>query len=103
MADIVINISNVGISGGSNCIDTFTHEIGHNFGAGHQFRDGKSVGAQPTAGAYIVPGKFNTVMSSIGTGDINRNYGLNRFSNPRLNCASVTCGDPQQADNAATT
>ena len=102
VADIVINISNVGISGGSNCIDTFTHEIGHNFGAGHQFRDGKSVGAQPTAGAYIVPGKFNTVMSSIGTGDINRNYGLNRFSNPRLNCASVTCGDPQQADNAAT-
>ena len=73
VADIVINISNVGISGGSNCIDTFTHEIGHNFGAGHQFRDGKSVGAQPAAGAYIVPGKFNTVMSSIGTGDVNRN------------------------------
>lgn len=102
VADIVINISNVGISGGSNCIDTFTHEIGHNFGAGHQFRDGKSVGAQPAAGAYIVPGKFNTVMSSIGTGDVNRNYGLNRFSNPRLNCASVACGDSQQADNAAT-
>ena len=102
VADIVINISNVGISGGSNCINTFTHEIGHNFGAGHQFRDGKSVGAQPSAGAYIVPGKFNTVMSSIGTGDVNRNYALNRFSNPRLNCASVTCGDPQQADNAAT-
>lgn len=99
--DVLINISNVGISGGSNCLNTFSHEIGHNFGAGHQFRNGQSVGALPMAGAFIVPGKFNTVMSSIGTGDINRGYALNRFSNPQLNCASVACGDNEQADNAS--
>jgi len=99
--DVLINISNVGISGGSNCLDTFTHEIGHNFGAGHQYRNGESVGALPAAGALIVTGKFNTVMSSIGTGDINRNYGLPRFSNPRLNCAAIACGDIEQADNAS--
>jgi len=99
--DIVINISNVGISGGSNCIDTFTHEVGHNFGAGHQFQNGQSVGALPSAGALLMPGKFNTIMSSIGTGDVNRNFKLNRFSNPYLNCAAVACGDTVQADNAA--
>lgn len=100
--DILINISNVGISGGSNCIDTFTHEVGHNFGAGHQYVNGQSVGARPAAGALIVPGKFNTIMSSIGTGDINRNYKLNRFSNPALTCAAVACGDSNTANNAAT-
>jgi hypothetical protein len=100
--DILINISNVGISGGSNCIDTFTHEVGHNFGAGHQYVNGQSVGARPAAGALIVPGKFNTIMSSIGTGDINRNYKLNRFSNPALSCAGVSCGDSNTANNAAT-
>lgn len=101
-SDILINISNVGISGGSNCVNTFTHEIGHNFGAGHQFSEGVSVGKLPFAGALLVEGKFNTVMSSIGTGDINRNYKLNRFSNPHLNCAGVACGDTEQADNAST-
>jgi hypothetical protein len=100
--DFLANISNVGNSGGSICGNTFTHEIGHNFGAGHQFVNGSSVGARPTAGAWIINNKFNTVMSSIGTGDINRNYSLNRFSNPDLKCAGVSCGDKLQADNAAT-
>lgn len=99
--DIVINVSNVGNSGGSICGKTFTHEIGHNFGAGHQFVGGNSVGARPTGGAWIVNGKFNTVMSSIGTGDVNRNYALHRFSNPDLTCAGVPCGDKTRADNAA--
>lgn len=100
--DVVANISNVGLSGGSNCVDTFTHEVGHNFGAGHQWLNGGSVGALPVSGALIVSGKFNTVMSSIGTGDVNRGYRLNRFSNPRQTCAARVCGDSQQADNAYT-
>ena len=99
--DILINISNVGISGGSSCGYTFTHELGHNFGAGHQFVNGVTVGSRPSAGAFIVNGKFNTVMSSIGTGDVNRNYSLHRFSNPDLTCAGVPCGDRARADNAA--
>lgn len=102
VADIVINISNIGSSGGSNCIDTFTHEIGHNFGAGHQFVNGQSVGAKPYAGALLVRGKFNTIMSSIGSGDDNRGYKLNHFSNPHQRCGNRECGSAQQADNART-
>ncbi|WP_198556653.1 M12 family metallo-peptidase [Paraglaciecola sp. MB-3u-78] len=100
--DYLVNVSNVGISGGSNCLDTFTHEIGHNFGAGHQRVNGSSQGAEPAAGALIVPGKFNTMMSSIGTGDINRDFGLAVFSNPDVTCAGVSCGDAIVANNTAT-
>jgi hypothetical protein len=100
--DYLVNVSNVGISGGSNCIDTFTHEIGHNFGAGHQRVNGNSQGAESAAGALIVQGKFNTMMSSIGTGDINRDFGLPIFSNPNVTCAAVDCGDVTVANNTAT-
>ena len=100
--DYLVNVSNVGISGGSNCLDTFTHEIGHNFGAGHQRVNGSSQGAESAAGALIVQGKFNTMMSSIGTGDINRDFGLPLFSNPDITCASVACGDVSVANNTAT-
>ncbi|MEP1447544.1 MAG: reprolysin-like metallopeptidase [Paraglaciecola sp.] len=100
--DYLVNVSNVGISGGSNCIDTFTHEIGHNFGAGHQQINGISQGVESAAGALVVPGKFNTIMSSIGTGDINRDFGLAVFSNPEVICAAVPCGDISVANNAAT-
>lgn len=100
--DYLANISNVGISGGSNCLDTFTHEIGHNFGAGHQRVNNNPQGAQPAAGALIVQNKFNTMMSSIGTGDINRDFGLPVFSNPNIICATVPCGDVSTANNAAT-
>jgi len=100
--DYLVNISNVGISGGSNCIDTFTHEIGHNFGAGHQRINDTSQGAEPAAGALIVQGKFNTMMSSIGTGDMNRDFGLPIFSNPDVTCAAVSCGDVIVANNSAT-
>jgi hypothetical protein len=100
--DYLVNVSNVGISGGSNCIDTFTHEIGHNFGAGHQRVNNNPQGAQPAAGALIVQDKFNTMMSSIGTGDINRDFGLPVFSNPNIICATVPCGDLITANNAAT-
>ncbi len=101
-SDVLINISNVGISGGSNCINTFTHEIGHNFGAGHQAVNGQSVGAESFSGALIQSDKFNTLMSSIGTGDINRNFKLNQFSNPDIVCGGLPCGDGQVADNART-
>lgn len=100
--DVLVNISNVGISGGSNCIDTFTHEIGHNFGAGHQAVDGQSRGALDNSGALLIPGKFNTVMSSIGTGDANRNFKLNVFSNLDNQCGGRICGDAEFADNAST-
>tara|TARA_R110000751_G_scaffold15290_5_gene49509 strand:+ start:86908 stop:89742 length:2835 start_codon:yes stop_codon:yes gene_type:complete len=100
--DYLVNVSNVGISGGSNCFDTFTHEIGHNFGAGHQHVNGNSQGLEAAAGAFIVPGKFNTMMSSIGTGDTNRDFGLAIFSNPDVTCAAVPCGDILVANNAAT-
>jgi hypothetical protein len=100
--NILINISNVGMSGGSYCYDTFTHEVGHNFGAGHQWRNGESVGIFDHSGAWIVADKWNTIMSSIGTGDVNRNYGLNKFSNPDIVCGGLPCGHATSADNART-
>lgn len=100
--DILANVSNVGISGGSNCINTFTHEIGHNFGAGHQAFNGESQGALANSGALIVSEKFNTIMSSIGTGDENRNYKLSLFSNLTFNCGGQACGNSENANNAAT-
>lgn len=99
--DVVINISNVGSSGGSSCVDTFTHEIGHNFGAGHQYVEGQTPGTRPYAGALVVPGKFNTIMSSIGSGDDNRNYKLTRFSNPTQRCGGRSCGSILKADNVS--
>ena len=99
-SDVLINISNVGISGGSNCLDTFTHEIGHNFGAQHQRVNNQPQGPTTFAGAFLVTDKFNTVMSSIGTGDINRDFGLPVFSNPDLVCGGITCGDVIVSDNA---
>jgi hypothetical protein len=99
---VLINISNVGDSGGSFCYDTFTHEVGHNFGAGHQQVNGNSVGSRTYSGAYIIADKFNTIMSSIGTGDLNRNYGLNKFSNPNVTCGGIACGNANNADNART-
>lgn len=100
--DELINISNVGISGGSNCGLTFTHEIGHNFGAGHQAVNGQSQGALDNSGALIVSGKFNTIMSSIGTGDDNRALKLNVFSNTENFCGAIVCGNDLFADNATT-
>ena len=42
------------------------------------------------------------MMSSIGTGDINRDFGLAVFSNPDVTCAAVSCGDAIVANNSAT-
>jgi hypothetical protein len=42
------------------------------------------------------------MMSSIGTGDINRDFGLAIFSNPDVTCAAVACGDVFVANNTAT-
>jgi hypothetical protein len=101
-SDTLVNVSNVGISGGSNCINTFTHEVGHNFGAGHQAVNGQSVGALNNSGALLIREKFNTIMSSIGTGDENRNFKLTVFSNLDNNCGGRICGDSEFADNAST-
>ncbi len=100
--DVLANVSNVGISGGSNCANTFTHEIGHNFGAGHQAIDGRSQGALSNSGALVVRGKFNTVMSSIGTGDENRDFKFSVFSNLQHQCGGRICGNAEFADNAST-
>ena len=99
--DFVANISNVGISGGSNCAFTFTHEVGHNFAAEHQKFGDQITSPSTPAGALIMPGQFITIMSSIGTGDVNRNYKLEVFSNPSTTCGGQACGDPRIADNAA--
>ena len=86
--DVLVNISNVGISGGSNCITRLPMKLviilcWTPSGGWPESR------ALDNSGALLIPGKFNTVMSSIGTGDDNRNFKLNVFSNLDNQCGGV--------------
>ncbi|MBD8525034.1 M12 family metallo-peptidase [Pseudomarimonas arenosa] len=98
-SDQGVNIVSDGFSGWSACpTSTFLHEVGHNLGAEHQ--NGAN---SPQAGfgtAYIAPSRFNTMMSSFGTGNPNRFLRLNTFSNPQIRCGGEACGVAGVADNA---
>ncbi|MBB5209456.1 reprolysin-like metallopeptidase [Chiayiivirga flava] len=93
------NVLSDGFDSWSLCDDqVFAHEVGHNLGAEHQ--NGAN---SPNAGfgtAFIVPGRFNTVMSSFGSGTPDRRLGLLQFSNPDLRCGGLACGVPNVSDNA---
>jgi hypothetical protein len=87
-----------GASAGSVCNPkVFAHEIGHNFGARHQW------GADNTGSpghALHRQGQFHTIMASLGSTKADRFLTLNYYSNPRIACGNLPCGEPDREDNA---
>lgn len=100
-ATAAVHISNDGNSNWSVCSHhVFTHELGHNLGAVHQGFPGAP---DSPAYAWVVPGRFNTVMASFGSNHGDRFRRLPLFSNPGILCGGAPCGSSmpgQQADQA---
>ncbi|MCK9488998.1 MAG: M12 family metallo-peptidase [Xanthomonadales bacterium] len=85
-----VHITNDGSSNWSVCSnDVFTHELGHNLGAVHQSFPGAP---DSPAYAWVVPGRFNTVMGSFGSNQADRFRRLAVFSNPDILCGGAPCG-----------
>lgn len=78
---------------------TFTHEVGHLFGAYHSQPEDREL-VFPFALAHVEPGKFKTIMSSLAQQEPT----LERFSNPyQTDCGDgLRCGVKDEADNART-
>lgn len=94
-----VNVVSDGFSSWSLCADeVLMHEIGHNLGAEHQ--NGANSAQAGFGTAHVVPGKFNTVMGSVGSGNPDRYRRLLRFSNPQQRCGGAPCGFTGVSDNA---
>ena len=93
-----VHVMSDGMSSWSICTDQLMiHELGHNLGATHH-NDPNSY--LPGGGGYAKLGKFTTIMGSFGTGQPERFFEIDTFSNPSIQCAGVPCGIADQFDNA---
>ncbi|MGY6631401.1 MAG: reprolysin-like metallopeptidase [Wenzhouxiangella sp.] len=92
-----VQISADGVSNWSVCSDTtFVHEVGHQLGAHHQRESFNPDFLPDTTGfALVETGRFNTVMSSLSSADVNRFKRLNVYSNPDIQCGGQACGSNQ--------
>ncbi len=89
-----VQISNDGVTNWSVCADsTFPHEVGHQLGA-HHHRESFNPDFLPdtTGFGLVVPDRYNTLMSSISSADVNRYKRLNVFTNPDIQCGGDPCG-----------
>lgn len=81
-------------------LSTFSHELGHNMGLGHSYRQNSNGSVFPWGRGHGVDGLYSTIMAypqSYGT----RNQ-LPLFSNPRIqNCAGTTCGVDRNNNDGA--
>lgn len=86
---------------GVDCgVNTFAHELGHNMGLGHSYKQNSQGGVWPWARGHGINGLFSTIMAypqSFGT-----NNQLPVFSNPNIsNCVDLACGvDKTRTDGA---
>lgn len=95
-----VQVVDDGEDGGSICDSyVFTHEVGHNLGAGHQ--RGAGNGSEPYAQGFWVDGEYNTIMAGFGTGDPNRFLSVPLFSNPNLDCGGLACGIAETESDSA--
>lgn len=95
-ATLGVQISADGVTNWSVCSDsTFVHEVGHQLGAHHQRETFGSNPPDTTGFALVVPGRFNTVMSSLSSADINRFKRLNVYSSPLIQCGGQPCGSDE--------
>ena len=98
-----VNIVADGMSSWSICTDqVMAHEIGHNLGAGHHNANPPDYGYPADAKGFAKIGQFGTVMGSFGTGQPDRFFELNYFSNPAVQCGGGPCGVVGQANNTKT-
>ncbi len=96
-----VNIMADGMSSWSICTDQLmVHEIGHNLSAGHHNWDPTGFGYPADARGFAKIGQFGTVMGSFGTGQPDRFFELDVFSNPAVQCGGGPCGVAGQANNA---
>lgn len=97
-----INVMSDGISSWSICTDQLmVHEIGHNLGAGHHNWDPTEYDYYAEARGFAKIGQYGTVMGSFATGQADRFYELDYFSNPSIQCGGAPCGVPGLADNVS--
>ena len=86
---------------GIDCgVNTFAHELGHNMGLGHSYKQNSQGGVWPWARGHGINGLFSTIMAypqSFGT-----NNQLPVFSNPNIaSCVDLACGvDKTRTDGA---
>jgi hypothetical protein len=86
---------------GIDCgVNTFAHELGHNMGLGHSYKQNSQGGIWPWARGHGVNGLFSTIMAypqSFAT-----NNQLPVFSNPNISsCVDLACGvDKTRTDGA---
>ncbi len=95
-----LNVMADGMSSWSICTDQLmVHEIGHNLGAGHH-----NVATEnrfiPDAAGFAKIGQYGTAMGSFGTGQPDRFFEMNYFSNPNVQCGGAPCGISGEANNA---
>jgi len=97
-----VNVMADGMSSWSICTDQLmVHEIGHNLGAGHH--NATPFGEFPDdAKGFAKLGQFSTVMGAFPTGQPERFFELNYFSNPNIRCGGGACGIAGQTNNAKT-
>ncbi len=97
-----VNVMADGMSSWSICTDQLmVHEIGHNLGAGHHNWNPPDFGYPAEAKGFSKLGQFATVMGSFGTGQPDRFFELDYFSNPNVQCGGGPCGIPGQNNNAS--